>query len=135
MKQQQGFSLIEALITLAILGVGLAGAAKLQSLVFSRMLESKAQNEALQFTMAQIENLRYQTGYIDASTSFPLSASHTGTHTHYELEANETTSEADTIRRLELTTRWQVPGSDSSLSVNTFLSDISYARYLHRLEH
>lgn len=133
-RQQQGFSLVEALITLALLGVGLAGAAKLQSLVFSRMLDARAQNEAMQFTLEQIEYFQFQTRYAETLPRLPLRKTLTGSHSHYRLEGMETETEPDAVRQLHFTTRWETPGTDGELAVHSFFTDASYTRHLHRLE-
>lgn len=135
MNQQRGFTLLEALITLAILGVGLTGTAKLQSLVFARMLDARAQNEAVQFTMEEIEQLRYQSRYAGAELALPLRNTLRGAHSFYRMQAVETSGDSGSVRQLDFTTRWSTPGSDGSLSVSTLFTEEPYSEYFYRLNH
>lgn len=133
MRKQQGFTLIEALITLAILGIGLAGTAKLQSLVLSHMLDAKAQHEALQFTLQEIERIRYQVRYEATIPALPVQATLTGVHSQYQLEGTEITQTNTPVRTLNMNTRWQTPGTKGNLSVNTLFTDQAYSQHLYRL--
>jgi len=130
---QRGFSLLEALITLAVLGIGMAGTAKLQSLVFSRMLDAKAQTEALQFATQEIEDLRYQACYQGAPASLPVTVTKAGLHGEYTLQAIEKSSD-DQLVEIEQSASWQTPGSSGQLTINTYTPLVAYSSLLYRLD-
>lgn len=55
---QSGFTLIDALIAAFVVGCGLLGLAKLQSVFFKGNAESRTQTAALHFAQQKIESLR-----------------------------------------------------------------------------
>lgn len=57
-KKSLGFSLIEVMIALVILGIGLLGLAKIQGITFLNSAESRMQTHALNFAQEKIEQLR-----------------------------------------------------------------------------
>lgn len=63
----RGFSLIEALVAAVILGVGLIGLAKLQTVIMSASGVSQQRNEAMQIAQDKIEHYRGYTSLEAAS--------------------------------------------------------------------
>lgn len=58
-SHMQGFSLVEVLIALVILGVGLLGLARLQLAMFSGTAESVLHDSAIRLAEDQLESLRF----------------------------------------------------------------------------
>lgn len=119
-RNEKGFTLIEALIAFIVLTIGILGSLLFHSTLVQESGESKAQIEALKVAEAQIEQIRASTGFssaTDLETALASLASGGG---------SSITGAIDTY-----TVTWSSPvsvGSDSfSTSVNVAWSDGSIA--------
>lgn len=108
LHQQRGFSLVEILIAILILGGGLLGLARLQMGMLSGAAESVLSDNAIRLAEDKLESLRFAL----ADGQDP-SAGHDGREVDgVRLERSWSVSIDDHgLVRAEVTVRWQMPAS------------------------
>ena len=131
---QKGLTLVEAMLTLAVLGIGLAGAAKLQAYVMSSSRELRDRAAALALTRSQIEVARHRR--ITAQHP-PIAAGGrravTANHVPYSLDWRLQPVQAD-LDRLRVKTVWPVRNRKYAFEYQTLIHEQAPARGGWRLK-
>lgn len=125
---QQGYMLVEALVSFAVIGVGILGAAKLNTVILQGAGTSKARAEAMLLAQSTIENARNFTlpdGCTLLTDSTPVT--HVGTNASYTITTHYS-PQYDTLitsnllqQNIQVTVSWE-GGSDNQI---TLLSAVS----------
>ncbi len=130
-----GYSLIEALVALAILGLGLAGAAGLQAQLLRHAAETRALTEARGLADGLVAEL---TGFPDHRTwrRLPLNGarSHHGLHARYRLSWQWQPEPGLDLRRLTVRVDWQSAGGPGHYRLTTLVAPAEPARAALRLD-
>lgn len=143
-RQQRGFTIIEALIALAIMGFGILGLAGLQAALSRNADVAKQRTEAMRLAQEKIEEYRSFTGFastaVAASQSVP--ASNTGlnwnalkasdsdvpsnnykTNAEYKRSWSLSGTEADAMRSLTVNVEWlDRTGEKSNVSLTSIIA-------------
>ncbi len=122
---RRGFALIEALIALALIGLGLLAVTKLQTWTLTGAGETKSRTEAVHLSQRKLDELRnqLQTGDFTALASGSQTGI-TGTHATYAMNwtVSTPTSPPD-IRMIQLATTWtDARGISQRLDLNTLVA-------------
>lgn len=140
-RQQLGFSVVEALIALAIMGFGILGLAGMQAALSRNADVAKQRSEALRLAQEKIEELRSYTG-IAATASIPSQTINTNllnwnalssasdvpsnnitTNTVYTRTWNLSGNASDPLRNLTVNVEWVDRASDpASVPLSTILA-------------
>lgn len=130
-----GYSLIEALVALAILGLGLAGAAGLQAQLLRHAAEARTLTEARGLADGLVAAL---TGFPDRRTWNRLPAAgtrtHAGLHARYRLAWQWQPEPGLALRRLTVRVDWQSPGGPGHYRLTTLVAPAEPARAALRLD-
>ncbi|HSH42748.1 MAG TPA: prepilin-type N-terminal cleavage/methylation domain-containing protein [Arenicellales bacterium] len=117
-----GFALIEALITLAVILVGLTGALRLQAGLLSASATAKARDEALTLATARLTRLgdqlteaEYRDLLVPGHEEIP------GQLHHYRLEWRVTAHGAPAYKRLTLDVRWPAADPANAITLQTLV--------------
>jgi len=131
-KKNVGFSLIEVLIALIILGVGLLGLAKIQGITLLNSAESRMQTHALNFAQEKIEELRT---YGNTSTYTAYASNAVGTDL---VGANSTFTRTWTVsacpntvecKNISVTVAWTgIDGSAYDIQLTSQIAELEPAR-------
>ncbi|WJW75088.1 prepilin-type N-terminal cleavage/methylation domain-containing protein [Thiohalobacter sp. IOR34] len=130
-----GFTLIEALLAMALLAVGLVGAARFQALALRSGAEARARTEALALAQRQIETLRGFTRHGRFLTQ-PTSGRRQlqGVHRRYRLSWRSTPMPDPELRRVEVRVDWRGPGGGNELRLITLIAGHDPQRSAWRLQ-
>ncbi|HSH29205.1 MAG TPA: prepilin-type N-terminal cleavage/methylation domain-containing protein [Thiohalobacter sp.] len=134
-KKQSGISLMEALITLVILGIGLAGAARFQAFALSGSREVKNRAEAVNLLREQAARLRHF-ATLQQYQGLPDRGrrQQAGTLTTYQLSWQLTPASTGDWKKLELDIRWPGPNGPRREAVQTLIAGHEPARSGWRLQ-
>lgn len=117
--RQAGFTITEALITLLILAIGLAGVSRLQRETQRGFGQAKARSEALALAERKLESLRTIT------TADPYQADDSGqaeglagSNSRYDLIWRITPDALAARYRIRVTVRWQDPAGEQRISLD-----------------
>jgi len=113
-KPAQGFSIIEVLITLVILGVGLSGVATLQKVNIDGTVYAKQSSTAAQLAQAKIATLSTALNTIDGAGSEPVIDAGTGVTFTRIWTADEG---PDGTTRASVTVKW--PDNATGITVSS----------------
>ncbi|WP_255534158.1 prepilin-type N-terminal cleavage/methylation domain-containing protein [Thiohalobacter sp. COW1] len=134
-KKQSGISLMEALITLVILGIGLAGAAKFQAFALTGNREVKNRAEAVNLLREQAARLRHF-ATLQQYQALPAHGSrqHAGTLTTYHLDWQLTPAPGGDWKRLTLRVHWPTATGPRREAIQTLIAGHEPARSGWRLK-
>lgn len=130
MRLVRGFALLEALITLAVVLVGLTGALQLQAGLLSASAGAKALDEAEALAMARLARLRDQLFEADYRDSLvPGNAEIPGQLHRYRVEWRVTTHGAPDYRLITVDVRWPAARSANSITIQTLVPRTDLSRF------
>lgn len=113
--QQHGFSLIEVLIALVLLGVGLLGLARLQLSMLSGTAESVLHDSAVRLAEDKLEALRFEL----AAGRTPLAGSDEAQVDEVTLRRTWTWSvDANGLAETTITAKWRNPKTSDELALS-----------------
>jgi type IV pilus assembly protein PilV len=113
--QQHGFSLIEVLIALVLLGVGLLGLARLQLSMLSGTAESVLHDSAVRLAEDKLEALRFEL----AAGQTPLAGSDETQVDEVTLRRTWTWSvDANGLAETTITAKWRNPKTSDELALS-----------------
>jgi len=127
-RQSHGFSLVEVLAGMLILGIGLIGVAKFQAKVMQEGTLAKQQSQAVNIAEAKLESLRFAYAIGDATSYTPPTNPEvkTGNNTDYSL--NWTITESATASgqaEIAVTVNWLGPDNQQTPETQVMLSAIA----------
>ena len=133
-RRQSGISLMEALITLVILGIGLAGAAKFQALALAGNREVRNRAEAVSLLREQAAQLRHF-ATLQQYRRLPAHGSrrHAGSLTTYHVSWRLTPAPHGEWKHLTLDIRWPGPTGPRREAIQTLIAAREPARSGWRL--
>jgi prepilin-type N-terminal cleavage/methylation domain-containing protein len=121
-RRQRGFTITEALITLLILAIGLAGVSRLQREVLRGFGQAKARSEALALAEQQLETLRTVTQPEAYSADDSGELLHlAGTNSRYDLHWQITPASLGDHYRLHISVQWQDPAGDQEITLDAII--------------
>lgn len=134
-EKQAGISLMEALITLVILGIGLAGAARFQAFALTGNREIKNRAEAVSLLREQAARLRHFPT-LQAYHSLPARGSRqqAGTLTTYYMDWRLAPAPSGDWKRLTIDIRWPTPSGPGHEAIQTLIAGHEPARSGWRLQ-
>jgi len=122
LRTRRGFALIEALITLAVILVGLTGALRLQAGLLSASAAAKARDEAQALATARLARLRdqlteadYRDGLVPGGEEIP------GQLHRYRLEWRIAVHGAPDCKHITLDVRWPAADPVDSVTLQTLV--------------
>ena len=119
----RGFSLVEALVALAVLGVGLAGTGHYLGQVFRCSAEARAQTQALALAEAEIDRFRSLTNYQPLKVGTLTGTRHFhGAQRLYQIQWRLHPLPGQALCRLSVRIRWVEPDGPAGLHLSTLLS-------------
>lgn len=124
-RSRRGFALIEALIALALIGLGLLAVTKLQTWTLTGAGETKSRTEAVHLSQRKLDELRnqLQSGDFTALASGSQTGI-TGTHATYAMNWTVSTpASPPDMRMIQLATTWtDARGLSQRLDLNTLVA-------------
>lgn len=116
----EGFSLIEVMVAMVILGIGLLGVAQMIPMAMAGVTQAGVRTRAVQAAQEQLDDLR--------STDFSDAALQAGTYS--ETQGNYTLdwviTDDDPVartKRIDVTASWQTVGGTRSATLQTFIPE------------
>ena len=134
-RRQRGITLMESLITLAILGVGLAGAAKFQAVALKSSREVKARMEAVSLLQDQANRLQHFATH-QQYEQLPSTGrvTHTTAHNAYHLAWSLSPGPATDYKLLRIKVSWPNSSGPYREQAQTLISGFEPARSGWRLK-
>ena len=130
MRTMRGFALIEALITLAVILVGLTGALRLQADLLSASAAAKARDEALTLATARLTWLRDQLTEAEyRDILVPGREEIPGQLHRYRLEWRITAHGAPAYKHLTLDVRWPAADPANAITLQTLVPRTDLHRF------
>ncbi len=122
---QRGFSLHEAMISLAVLSSGLLALAQFQGQIHENSGQTKAQTTAVNLAQQKLEALRDQAGtdYASIAEGRDTPPMQTGDNTRFSRHWTVTHHDSPSYKAVSVTTDWQsVDGETQSVSIASLLA-------------
>ncbi len=127
-RQSHGFSLVEVLAGMLILGIGLIGVAKFQTRIMQEGTLAKQQNQAVNIAEAKLESLRFSYTIGDATSYTPPDQPEVkiGNNTEYSLSWTITESAiASGQVKIEVTVNWLGPSYQQNPETQIMLAALA----------
>ncbi|MBK5965681.1 hypothetical protein CCR95_16715 [Thiocystis minor] len=123
--KQRGFSLDEALISLAVLSSGLLSLAQFQGQMHENSSQTKTQTTAVNLAQQKLEALRDQasTNYSGIIDSRDIPQAHAGDNTGFRRHWTVTPHASPAYKEVSVTTDWQAfDGTEQSVTISSYLA-------------
>lgn len=133
--RQRGITLMESLVTLAILGIGLAGAAKFQALALKSSREVKSRTEAVSLLQDQASQFQHF-ATLQQYQQLPSAgrSTHTTAHTPFHLNWTLSSAPAADYKLLKIGISWPTSTGPYQEQIQTLISGFEPARSGWRLK-